>query len=196
MSLMKNWTFFPARIINYFDIASSLNNGDFPGPPEPLRTFASSTTAINVALKPSLRMSIDNASHLFQIPNLHPAISEYFYRSARGEAHEISGHRHATARCDVFVNGLQIWSKIRVQQRTFHDANAVEPPQTLVISPPSQHDASGTYDFAIVSPTADSYWPLNGLNGMSGYYCLLDLLINDTRSFCCTATPRVSHPWH
>ena len=165
-------------VINYFNVASSLNNGNFPNSPKPFRTFASSTAAVNVVVKPSLRMSFNNASDLFQIPNLHPAICEYFYRSARGEAHKISGHRHANARCDVPVNGLQIRSKIQVQQRTFHDLNAVEPPQTLVISPPSQHDASGTYDFAIVSPTADSDWPLNGLNGMSSYYCLLDLLIS------------------
>ena len=46
----------------------------------------------------------------------------------------------------------------------------------LVISPPSQHNASGTYDFVIVSPTADSDWPLNGLSGMSGLHHLLDLL--------------------
>ena len=40
-----------ACIINYFDIASSLNNGNFPGSPEPFRTFASPTTAINMVVK-------------------------------------------------------------------------------------------------------------------------------------------------
>ena len=156
------------KAINYFDIASRLSNGDFPDSPKPLRTFASSTTAIHLAGKPSLRMSIDNASELFQIPDLRPAICEYIYRCARGEAHDVSGRRPTTARCDVPATGLQIWSKIRVQQRTFHDLGAVEPPQTLVISPPSQQNASGTYDFVIVSPRADSDWPLSGLSGMSG----------------------------
>ena len=147
------------KVINYFNIASSLSNGDFPDSPKPFRTFASSTTTINLAVKPSLRMSIEDASDLFQIPNLRPAICEYLYCSARGEAHEVSGCRPATARCDVPATGLQIWSKIRVQQQTFHDSGMVEPPQTLVISPPSQHNASGTYDFVIVSPMADSDWP-------------------------------------
>ena len=128
----------------------------------------SSTTAIHLAGKPSLRMSIDNASELFQILDLRPAICEYIYRCARGEAHDVLGRRPTTARCDVPATGLQIWSKIRVQQQTFHDLGAVEPPQTLVISPPSQQNASGTYNFVIVSPRADSDWPLSGLSGMSG----------------------------
>ena len=46
-----------------------------------------------------------------------------------------------------------------MQQQTFHDSGAVDPPQMLIISPPSQHNASGTYDFVIVSPAADSDWP-------------------------------------
>ena len=169
-----NTSFYPSptrKILNYFDVASSLSNGDFPDSPRPFRTFASSTTAINLAIKPSLRMLVDGASELFQMPDLHPAISEYLYRSARGEAHEVSGRRQATAHCEVPAAGLQIWSKIPVQQRTFHDSGAVEPPQILIISP-SQHNASGTYDFAIVSRTADSDWPLNGLSGMSGSHHL------------------------
>ena len=104
------------KVLNYFDIVSSLSNGNFPDSPKPFRTFASSTTAVNLAVKPSHRMSIDGASELFQIPNLRPAISEYLYRSARGEAHQVSGHRQATARCKVPAAGLQFWSKIQVQQ--------------------------------------------------------------------------------
>ena len=46
----------------------------------------------------------------------------------------------------------------------------------LVISPPSQHNASGTYNFVIVSPMADSDWPSNGLSGMSSFHHLLDSL--------------------
>jgi len=170
-----NASFYPSptrKILNYFDIVSSLSNGDFPDSPRPFRTFTSSTTAINLAIKPSLRMSVDGASELFQMPDLRPAISEYLYHSARGEAHKVSGHRQATAHCKVPAAGLQIWSKIQVQQGTFHDSGTVEPPQTLIISPPSQHNVSGTYDFAIVSPTADSDWPLNGLSGMSGSHHL------------------------
>ena len=175
---MDNTSFYPSptrKVVNYFDIASSLRNGEFPGSPRPFRTFDSSTTAINLAVKPSFRMSINEASELFRIPDLQPAIHEYIYRCAKGEAHEISGRRQTTTRCDVPATGLQIWSKIRVQQQTFHDPGTVEPPQTLVISPPSQPNASGTYDFAIVSPTLDSDWPLDGLNGMFAARCLTQL---------------------
>ena len=104
------------KVINYFDIASSLSNGKVPDSSKPLRTFVSSTTAINLAIKPSLRMSIDNASEHFQLPDLCSAMCEYFYHSARGEVHKVSGHRPATAQCDVPAIGLQIWTKIQVQQ--------------------------------------------------------------------------------
>ncbi|KIM56168.1 hypothetical protein SCLCIDRAFT_29796 [Scleroderma citrinum Foug A] len=124
------------KVINYFNIASSLSNGEVPDSPKPLRTFTSSTTAINLAVKPSLRMSIDDASEHFQLPDLHSAICEYFYHSARGEVHKVSGHRPATACCNVPATGLQIWSKFQVQQRTFHNSGTVDPPQMLIISPP------------------------------------------------------------
>ena len=185
------------KVINYFDIASSLSNGDFPNAPKPLQTFSSFTTAINLSLKPSLRISIEDASELFQIPDLRSAICEYFYRSTRGEAHEVSGRRPAAARCNLPATGLQIWSKFRVQQRTFHDSGTVDSPQTLLASPPSQHNPSGMCDFVIVSPMADSDWPSNGLSGMSGFHRLLDSLsINDTRPLSCTTASRVSCSWH
>ena len=66
------------KVINYFHIVSSLSNGKVPDSPKPLRTFMSSTTAINLAIKPSLRMSIDDASEHFQLPDLCSAICEYF----------------------------------------------------------------------------------------------------------------------
>ena len=185
------------KVVNYFDIASSLSNGDFPNSPRPFRSFSSSTTAINLVVKPSFRMSIDEASELFQIPDLQPTIREYFYHSAKGEAHEISGRRQSTTCCKVPATGLQIWSKIQVQQQTFHDPGTVEPPQTLIISPPSQHNTSGTYDFAIVSPTANSNWPLNGLTGMFRVHCLIQLThVNDTRSFGCATTSGVLYSFH
>lgn len=195
---MDNFHLSPTcKIINYFNIASSLSNGDFPDSLRPFRTFSSSATAINLAVKLSFRMSIDEASELFQIPNLQPAICEYFYRSAKDEAHEILGRRQSATHCEVPATGLQIWSKIQVQQQTFHDPGTVEPPQTLVISPPSQYNTSEMYDFAIVRPTANSDWPLNGLTGMFRVCCLIELThVNDTRSFGRTTTSGISYSFH
>ncbi|KIJ16552.1 hypothetical protein PAXINDRAFT_11002 [Paxillus involutus ATCC 200175] len=65
------------KVIDYFEIAEALVNSAVPDAPRPYRTFASSSTAICLAVKPSLRMSIEEAAETFGLPDLRPAISNY-----------------------------------------------------------------------------------------------------------------------
>lgn len=153
------------KVIDYFKIANALANDTSPGVPLPLRTFASLTAAIHIALKPSFSMNITEASECFELPDLHDAINGCLDRCSNGEPHDIAGLRPNVVRSILPTQKLQIWSKIRVQLRTWHDAESVEPPQTLIVSSPSHRYPSGRYDCAIISPTDTSDWPAGGLNG-------------------------------
>jgi len=142
----------PARAsVNYFEIAENIASSAVPNTSAPPNVFASSTTAFRLAGKPSLRASIDEASEVYGLPDLRLALTAYFSR----------------LNCSMeAAQKMQIWFKVRVQQRKYHDRQSFEPPQSLLASPPSERLPRGRYDFAIVSQTDQSDWPSNGLTGM------------------------------
>ena len=70
--------YFPTRkVVNYFQVACALADNPPPSVPKSLRTFATSTTAVHLSLKPSLWMTILEASELFSLPDLHDTICRY-----------------------------------------------------------------------------------------------------------------------
>lgn len=66
------------KIINYFEIAATLASGVVPNTICPHRFFASSTTALFLAIKLSLRVSIDEATDIYSLPDLQSVITNYF----------------------------------------------------------------------------------------------------------------------
>ena len=151
------------KIMNYFQIAHALANG--PSCNTPKCTFASCSSAIHLATKPHRRMTIDEAAALFDLPDLRLAICEYFYRCANGVEHNIAGRRRASPNCSLPSDRIQIWTKVCVQVRNYHNPGLVEPAQTMNVAPPSQEHPRGLYDSAVFSPSAESDWPSQGLNG-------------------------------
>ena len=138
------------KIINYFEIATTLASGVVPNTIHPHRFFASSTTALHLAIKPSLRVSIDEATDIYGLPDLQSVITNYFSRV---------GHLVEPA------EKMQVWFKVQVQLLNYHDPQSLEPPQSLRASPPLAQFPIGRYDFAIISQTDESDWPSNGLRG-------------------------------
>ncbi|KAG9316228.1 hypothetical protein JVU11DRAFT_2255 [Chiua virens] len=122
--------------MDYFKVTVALANNMRPGVPLPLQTFASSTMAFHLALKPSFSMTITEASERFSLPDLNDAIQVCLDRCSNGEPHDLTGRRPATFDSILLMDRLQIWSKIWVQLRTWHNPESVKPPQTLVIAPP------------------------------------------------------------
>ncbi|KAH7917570.1 hypothetical protein BV22DRAFT_1026118 [Leucogyrophana mollusca] len=150
-------------IVNYFTITESLNAS--PTAPQPSRTFATKTTAFHLAVKPSLRMTVDEAAEAFGLPDLRPAISDFLFQASNQLPHNISGWRRALPGCHLPFTKIQIWCKIRVQLPAYHDRSSVEPPQTLRICPPSNELPQGLYDSVIMNTSPESHWPVNGLEG-------------------------------
>ena len=112
--------------INYFEAAKAIASSTVPGAVLPHRIFASSTTAFFLAVKPMLRMLIDDTAEAYSLPNLWLAITDYYC------------HAHsADTQVEITAENMQIWSKIQVQQPTYHDRQLVKLPQSLIASPPS-----------------------------------------------------------
>ena len=174
----------PSRThVNYFEVSKAIAGGVVSTSVLPPRTFSSSTTAFHLALKPSLRISIDEAAELYGLPDLRSTVTDYFHRASR------SG-------CPV-VENIQAWFKVRVQQPTYHSRESFQSPQSLIASPPSTQSPSGRYDFAVVNQSDESEWPSKGLEGM--FCCVVRcpaIYSLCYRAYNRTGSPNLSRPSH
>ena len=141
------------QIPDYFSTSTSLLLGKMPSAPKPYRTFMTPTSGFHLATKPSLRLTVDEASIAYQLPDLEHALATFF---ANRDA-SFQGSQCAIAK-------LQIWHKLRVQQFSYHDKTLLAP-QTLHAIPPSTANPHGQYDSVITSVHPQSDWPRNGLAG-------------------------------
>lgn len=89
-------------IIDYFSASCALLNGSDPTTPKSFHTFATSTTAFHIALKPLLCLTVVEAALKYKIPDLIPAFSAFVMEQNRTWA---------------FLNNiqLQIWHSVHVQ---------------------------------------------------------------------------------
>ena len=70
-------------IVNYFEQASDLRQVKHPQVPCPFHTFTMALTAFQLPQDPQLKkISIDISSKQFDLPDLCPALAEYFHRSS------------------------------------------------------------------------------------------------------------------
>ncbi|KAG9314873.1 hypothetical protein JVU11DRAFT_3973 [Chiua virens] len=153
------------KVLDYFKVADMLINDMLNKAPHLRCTFMSGTTAIHLTIKPHHWMTIKEATTLFKLPDLCPAIHDYLDRCTNGIEHSIGSQRHASSNSSLPSNRIQIWTKIHVQTRNYHDTAVVEPAQTMNIAPPSQEHPCGLYDSTVFSTHTKSDWPSSGLNG-------------------------------
>ncbi|KAI6026100.1 hypothetical protein BKA83DRAFT_4050786 [Pisolithus microcarpus] len=168
------------KVIDYFKVAHAIAHSPLPDPPKPLCMFASGTTAVHLATKPALWMTIDEAAMLYKLPDLHPVILDYLNHCVRGIDHDITGQRCGVPGRSLPSNRLQIWAKVHVQVCNYHNPRNVKPAQTMNAAPPSKEHPHRLYNSTVFSPAADSDWPDQGLNGhmvvqLRLVFCILGL---------------------
>lgn len=118
--------------------------------------FATLTTGFHFATKPSLQLSIDEATTLYNLPSLHSAITTF-----------LASEEMCLQVPQPHIDRLHIWHKVHVQQRSFHNSNILLLLQTLCAVPPSTAHTYRQYDSVIISLNLQSDWPKNGLAGHS-----------------------------
>ncbi|KAI5989502.1 hypothetical protein EDD15DRAFT_2171313 [Pisolithus albus] len=152
---------------NYFDIAAkhvaSTALSSFP-----LRTFMRGSTAFHLNLRPSLRrLSVDSAAEKFAIPDLRSALGDYLaLHSCHGRRIRPFGRTRQSAQdTPLPFEYLQIWYKVRIQQRDYHDRTSTASTYTIHAEPPNGHWKYGRYDAAILQVDEGHDWPDSGLTG-------------------------------
>jgi hypothetical protein len=156
----------PARqVVDYFSIAERLRNGACPDAPRPYRTFATTTTAFHVSVKPSHCLTVDEAAEAYGLPDLGLALSDFLFRAEHNLPHDASNRRNAGSVERLPFDKLQIWEKLRTQQKLFHDRSTPDSPQTLRIIRPSAKYPDGIFDSVIISSDEQCSWPDGGLEG-------------------------------
>jgi len=135
----------------------------------PLRTFHTETTAFQLNCKPSLKkVTIEEITIKFKIPDLHPALADYIRRACNlGSTLLKIGQRWTSPPdADLPFTHLDVWYAVRVQIRTT-DATGMTTPQRLCALPPSDGWPFGRYDTVLLS---DGTPPGPGLRGMQQSY--------------------------
>ncbi|KAI6023675.1 hypothetical protein BKA83DRAFT_12174 [Pisolithus microcarpus] len=124
-----------------------------------LHTFVCGSTAFHLNFRPTFcRLSVDAAAEKFAIPDLRSALGDYlalYNRLARLSAQDIP----------LPFEYLQIWYKVRIQQRVYHDRASTASAYTIHAQPPNGHWKYGRYDAAILQVDEGHDWPDSGLTG-------------------------------
>ncbi|KAJ7684950.1 hypothetical protein DFH06DRAFT_1463105 [Mycena polygramma] len=141
------------------------------------RIFTTSSTAFCLNRKPDVsQIPIDDAAQLFQIPDLRPALGDYFskvnYQRQSSDTPIIGGRRYCDAECKLPFTHLEVWYSVRVQVMSPHRSNSHPlPAQTLQAQPPSAGDWKyGRYDTVLLCNDLGSAWPGGGFrDGTKGH---------------------------
>ncbi|KAF8120971.1 hypothetical protein EV363DRAFT_1187531, partial [Boletus edulis] len=133
--------------------------------PRPLRTFSIGSMAFHLNYDPSLRrVPIDNVATMFNLPDLRPALADYVKREGKfaQNFHKFGPRRSGEGAYLPFTE-LQVWYKVHLQQKFYHDPSIVVPAFTVHACPPNRFSKhSGQYDFAIMNADEGCVWPFSG----------------------------------
>jgi Plavaka transposase/uncharacterized protein DUF6830 len=163
--------------VDYFAKAADLKKTPPSGqvPQVRLHTFSSPQAAFHLNRDPSFNMPINDIATLFNIPDLHEALSDYIQRITNandGYIRVIGGRRSASQGSQLPFTHLQVWKKLRLQNKAYHYPHETLPSKTVNACPPSGEWELGRYDPVIVNLNPDCEWPHSGLEGL------------DTSDFC------------
>ncbi|KAF8120747.1 hypothetical protein EV363DRAFT_1188133 [Boletus edulis] len=173
---------------NFFEVAHRASNVDLPP-----RTITAGSTAIHLNVEPIYRrQSIEEVARQYALPDLRAALADYVKRERRPSQrkfHTFGNARWSGPDADLPFSELQIWHKIRLQQKSYHLPNELGSTFTINAHP-SDRDRTwkfGRYDAAILQVDLAHQWPLSGLMGHS---------VVLVRLIMCPARPKGGHtPW-
>lgn len=157
----------PRRIKDYF---ASCNKPSTVTPP---RSFISGPVAFRLGFTPVIgSMEISDVADKYGLPDLRHALVHYFYRGDHDRPLTVGGQRYHRADEPLPFKRLQVWNKVRIQQKAYHSRDTVLPAQTLNASPATEWP-KGRYDSVFVNVDETMTWPHSGLPGFVHFYGLV-----------------------
>ncbi|KAF8432493.1 hypothetical protein L210DRAFT_3650411 [Boletus edulis BED1] len=107
---------------NFFEVAHRASNVDLPP-----CTITAGSTAIHLNVEPTYRrQSIEEVARQYALPDLRAALADYVKRERRPSQrkfHTFGNARWSGPDADLPFSELQIWHKIRLQQKSYHLPN-------------------------------------------------------------------------
>lgn len=164
---LDNWVpgVAPRAVTDYFVSSAK------PSTISPPRSFVSGPIAFHLRFDPFIgSMKISDVAEKYGLPDLRPALIHYFYRDHNDGPLTVGGQRPYRNDEPLPFDRLQVWYKVRLQQKAYHDPTTVLPAQTLNASPPADSWPKGRYDAAFVNVDDNMVWPLSGLKGLISYF--------------------------
>ncbi|TFK70651.1 hypothetical protein BDN72DRAFT_896229 [Pluteus cervinus] len=141
---------------------------------QPYHTSSIGSTSVHLKNNPCHPLtSIDEVATLFGIQDLRSALSRYVQRASNNEAGVfiIGGPRSRQLQPLPF--DLRVWTRCRIQNRSFHYPHSVLPASTVHAAPPDDLWKKGRMDAVILNTTASKHWPQDRLDG----HCVAELCL-------------------
>ena len=160
----------PRPVTDLFAIAAS--QARVQPPPSFPRTFSTPTTAFHLNAKADTsRASIADVSIKFSIPDLLPALQDFFSHYLRNQQNRtIAGRRGPLWSADAPFEDVKVWHSIRIQTKS--GQSSTTPPRKLFASPPSDEWPTGRCDTAIFSVDGEG-GPEQATPGLDGRWSRL-----------------------
>ncbi|KAI6096366.1 hypothetical protein F5141DRAFT_1220892 [Pisolithus sp. B1] len=153
---------------DFFSITERLRAA-LPGSiPHPVCMFTLGATALCINYQPSIKcISTDKAAEPFDIPDLQRALADSL--GCEGP-HMQNIHSFGQQWCSppdahLPFSDLQVWYKVCLQQKSYHDSSSLEPVFTINAFPPNHTWKYGHHNVAIFQVDAHHEWPASGLTG-------------------------------
>ena len=118
----------------------------------------------------------------FNLPDLCGALADFLDRVNNGRPLKIGGRRAADANTPLPFDYLQVWTKMQLQNRSYHTPHHILPPQTINALPPSEARTPGRCDVVLINTDSNKVWPHSGLECLIFLYVRLILLISQLDS--------------
>jgi len=122
--------------------------------------------------QPSFKISLEEATIKFNLPDLSPALHHFLQRLDQGGDTLLSiGSRCSPVSDPIPFNQVAIWPNLVLQVKEYHHCDNVLMPEKLHASPPTEEWPVGRCDVAFANTDAHSQWPQSGLSGILSVQC-------------------------
>lgn len=135
----------------------------------PLRTFSTSWAAFNLNRQPDIaQISVDSLAEKYNLPDLHPALLDFFYKQQSASVYHIGGRRRTWADARLPFDNVMVWYSLRLQTHSF-DNGLVTEPRRLTAIPPCDSWPLGRYDSMLFAHDKTNPTPSPGI-GLDGEF--------------------------
>jgi hypothetical protein len=111
------------------------------------------SVALYVNKLPHLKLTVDDAAHIFKLPDLRGALGDFYSGKSYDQRR---GQRVSLSSSHLPFDSLQIWTSLKIQRKSSQDPTITNPPQTAQCLPPSAEMAYGRCNTFIVDSNIDA----------------------------------------